>query len=945
MNVESRTRGGFAPIVEYFASVQCETLAAYLAAISSDIDADEARLIYEAAEEALQANAAFKLNRVLALELHAAKLAGQLDGENASGQFASFVEYALRPEFAAHLDRRYPPLRRRLRCALDRQRAAIEALLARFVADRDVLTSLLGGRPGRLTGLALGQGDLHAGGQSVARLSLENGAVMYKPRSLRIDRVLDSFLARLFVDNANRIRVPAVIDRGEYGWAAFVAHSYCDGGDELRAFYGGLGRWLAVLRLLGGTDIHFENLIAAGPLPIAVDVESLFTAVRPIAASGYGEAHDLARRLIQNSVLRTGIVPFRAPVLGFDNVDLSAAGALKGEQPQVRAPTITGEGTVDARVQIVDVDMKPALNHPSPHPELHRYWDEIGSAFLETTRHLRKLDANGDLAPLLSAFEGCRVREIRRATMIYSEIGRMLWHPAALHNEAGAVERARNLFARNAAVSPIAPSSPEEIAGEIDDLRHGDVPIFVARLSRDGIESALVDWRNMRMELEEILIRSALVVTKMNDDFVAPPTNDDRRRHARYPHAAQLDARRCQLAAQAVERLLQLAVRGGDGSVTWIAPEFRGDGWRVQPLQPNTYSGLGGIAVALAGYRREVESGRADFVPGVSQALDGILQVLNVMIDAEESKTVGGFSGAGGHIWSWLTLYDLLGQEPLLANAIACAKMLERDGFEADAYLDIIDGCCGAIVPLLGLAEATADRRWLALAARAGRHAESLVFVGDSGLHWSTIAFPEPTGGFVHGATGIAWSLTRLVLAGAGSDADRVRWKRLADAVLAFQDSLFDEPLGIWDNRRPPDCTIHAWCNGSIGIGLAAGDLYVRSGEQRHLRDLRRAVAAAQHGWGITHTLCHGDFSVWELLVRASAIDREAPAIDREALTARVISALEEHYVNPAGTIREAYTPGLMTGLAGVVHSLIRMHPDSSLASPLLFERETRIAA
>lgn len=943
MTAQSRIHDGFDPIVRHFTAASCEALDAYLAAISSDIDADEARIIHAVAAETLQANARIRLNRVLLLELHAAKRAAQLGGDDDSSRFAQFVQYCLTPEFSQHLDRRYPPLRQRLRCMLDRQRAAIEAFLARFVADRDALAPLLGGPSGRLTSLALGQGDLHAGGQSVARLSFENGAVMYKPRSLRVDRVLDAFLARVFVGGTNRIRVPEVIDRGDYGWAAFVTHRYCDGEDELHAFYRGLGHWLAVLRLLGGTDIHFQNLIAAGPVPTVVDVESLFAVIRPSTESNFGAAHDLAQKLIQNSVLRTGIVPFRASVLGFDNVDLSAAGSLKGEQPQIRAPTIVGEGTTNARVQIIDVDVAPALNHPSPNPDLHRYWDEISNAFLETTRALRKLDTEGELASLISAFEGCQVREIRRPTMVYGEIGRMLWHPASLHKEAEAIERARNLFAGNATVIPSAPSSPQEIAGEIDDLRHGDVPIFIARLTRERIATSLNEWRTMRVELEEILIRSALVVTKLNNDIVAPPSDNVHRCHARHSHAARLDARRRKLAAQAVERLLQLAVRGGDGSVTWIAPEFSGNAWHVQPLQPDIYSGLGGVAVALAGYHHEVERGCADFVPGVERTLEGTLRVFKAMVDGKKPRTIGGFNGYGGHIWSWLALYDLLRREPLLANAIASAEMLERDGFEADNYLDIMDGCCGTIVPLLNLADATADPRWLALAAQAGRQAESLIAVDEHGVHWSTIAFSAPTGGFVHGATGVAWALERLVLAGAGSEADRRRWKALVDAVFAFQDSLFDEAVGNWDNRRSPaGDTVHTWCNGSIGIGLAAGDLYARSGDKRHLSDLRRAVAAAQHGWGITHTLCHGDLSLWELIVRAAVLDPESPAIDRDAATAQVISALEEHYFRSAGMRREVYTPGLMIGLAGVIHALNRMHADCTLPSPLLFERRVQ---
>lgn len=943
MTAQSRIPDGFAPIIRHFTAASCEPLFARLAEISSAVDAGEAQVIRTAAENALQANVRIKLNRVLLLELHAAKVTGQLTAADDPGQFAQFVQSALTPEFASHLDARYPPLRRRLQGALERQCAAIEALASRFVADRDALASLLGNPPGQLTALALGQGDLHAGGQSVARLSFERGEVMYKPRSLRIDGALDAFLSRVFANAAERIRVPRVIERDEYGWAAFVAHRYCNGEAELRTFYRGLGHWLAVLRLLGGTDIHFENLIAAGPLPIVVDVESLFSAIWPNTASSYGEAHALAESLIRNSVLRTGIVPFRASILGFSNVDLSSAGALKGEQPQVRVPVIAAEGTTDAHLQVVDTDVEVASNHPSPQPELHRYWDEICGAFLDATARLRRLDAEGELDSLLSAFDACQIRDIRRPTMVYGELGRMLWHPASLHDEASAVERARSLFEGNAAVVRNAPSSRAEIDREIDDLRHGDVPIFVARLTRERIDAVVADWRAMRPELEDVLIRSALMAAKLNQDLVAPMHEEGHRHPPPSPSAMPLDARRRGLAAQAVERLLRLAIRGSDGSATWIAPEFAGDGWQVKPLQPDVYSGLGGVALALAGYAREVERGRADVVSGVEQALEGALHVFKAMADGSRPKTVGGFNGHASHVWSWLALYDLLRQEPLLANAVACAEKLEQHGFDADGHLDVMDGCCGAIVPLLGLAEATADPRWLALAARAGEHAQTIIRIDERGARWTTVAFEEPSGGFLHGATGIAWSLKRLALSGAGSEADRARWMTLANAVFALQDSLFEEPLGNWDNRRSPaGNSVHTWCNGSVGIGMVAGDLYRRTGEERHLRDLRRALAATRHTWGITHTLCHGDFSAWELAARMATVDPAAAAIDREAQTARVVAALEPRFSRWASMDREGYTPGLMTGLAGVVHHLNRMHPDCTLPSPLLLERRVQ---
>ncbi len=928
---------GFDPIVRHFTSAARATFATCLERFSPQLAPDEVRLIQGVAEDALHANARRKLYRVLLLEMHAAKRAGMLTAADDADRFEQFVAYAMRDEFAALLDRYYPSLRARLGLALNLQCDAIEKLLMRFVADRSRLDELMRRPPGRLVGLALGQGDLHQGGQSVARLAFEGGSVMYKPRSVAIDATLDAFLAHLFGQGEVRIRVPEVIDCGEYGWAAFVEQRYCQDDVELHTFYRGLGHWLAVLRLLGGTDIHLENLVAVGPVPVVVDVESLFA--RPFAnpPSNYGDAYDLAQELICDSVLRTGIVPVRTSAFGLGEVDFSAAGGMPGEQPKLRAPTIANEGTTDARVEIIAVEMDVAQNHPSPQPELPRFWNDIGDGFLEATEQLRKLDVGGQLKPRMEAFIDCRVREIRRPTRIYAEIGHMLWHPSSLHEEAKALEQAHELLAAHAATLSMAPSAAQEIAGEIDDLCHGDIPMFTALLTDDRIEATLANWRTMRVELEEMAIRTALVVKVLNHQIDQPGQAQGNSFAPALP-STDFDRDRRRLASEAMKRLLHLAVRGKDGSATWIAPGASPSGWHVRPLHTDLYSGLGGVAVALAAYLRETERGRADPVPDVAQVLDGTLQVLHAMTDAGEPSGIGGFTGYGSYIWYWLVLHDLLKRPELLAKAIACAKALERQGFDEDRSLDIIDGSAGVIVPLLGLAEKTGDSRWLDLAARAGRRLESTATLDEHGARWSTLAFEDPIGGFAHGAAGIGWALARLALSDAGEESDRQRWETLASAAFDFQDSLFDTSMGNWCERAEGHVEIYTWCGGSVGIGLAAIDLYQRSGDTDYLRDLRRALAAAGDRWNSSHTLCHGNFSQWELLVRASELDPASAPIGRDEANVHVISAIEQQHDLAGSLTYEAFAPSLMTGLAGVIYSLLRMHPDSRLATPLLME-------
>lgn len=939
---QTEAADAFARIHHHFAASSCSTFEARLSEIGHLLSPEETSIFRSTANEALYKSTRLRLSRVLLLELHAARLAGALDADNETAQFEQFVENALQPAFAEHLDRRYPPLRARLETLLANQANAIHLLASRFAADREELVKLLGLPAGRLISVALGQGDLHAGGQTVARLTIDGGTVMYKPRSLRVDETLDAFLRHIFGESMERVRVPPVIDHHDYGWAAFVEHRYCESDEELRIFYRGLGHWLAVLRLLGGTDIHLENLIASGPVPVVIDVESLFSLPIPADPSGYGQAYDLAAALIRGSVLRTGIVPYRTPALGFDGADVSAAGSLPDQQPLVHTPVIVDEGKLSARVEVVSVDMVTASNHPSPRPKVSLYWDQISEGFLDASARLHALDAEGSLASLLARFEGCRVREVLRPTQAYVELGRMLWHPASLHDEEKAIEHARDLLVRNAAIVPIAPSTPAAIMAEIDDLRHGDVPMFAFSLGLRQIKDVYADWRSMRIELEELTIRSALVATDLNQRIRDRDEEASGRFYAaRQPHTHRLEQRRRQLAAEAVERLLRLSVRGDDGSVTWITPEIGRSGWLVQPVYADVYFGLCGIALALAGYQFEVEHGRADAVTGLNETVTGALMVMRAMEVADKPQTVGGFSGFGGQIWAWLSLYELRQEPEFLTRAKARAEALEQVGFASDELFDIIDGASGAILPLLGLAEVTGDARWLTLAADAARHLEKSALLDERGARWPLAGVAEPAGGFAHGASGVAWSLARLVLAECGDHAERARWSELSERAFAFQDSLYDNEQGNWIDIRENagDNSFHTWCNGGVGIGLAACDLYARTGNARHLRNLRRAAAASRDKWGTSHTLCHGDMSLWELQVRASDLDPEGSAIDTDQASSQIISAIEEHRGMVGGLTRAAFTPGLMTGLAGAIHGLNRMHPECALASPLLLER------
>lgn len=943
-------------------------LAADLALVRG-LGGTERAAIRQGAGEALYETVHRKLCRTLVLELHAARETGMLTAADSAARWSEFIAMSASRDYWDSLAVHYPTMLSRVDVMMANRRAAALALGRRLAADRGVLGTLVGGELGELVEARFGAGDSHRGGRSVAVLRFGGGSAVYKPRSVHVDRVLDEVLREVFGDGPGRIRVPAVVvgrdadggdggggGDGDYGWAQYAEHQYCDSGSQLSHFYRGIGHWLAVTQLLGGSDLHAENVIACGPVPVVVDCETLFTPVLPAPPSGLGLATDRAVALVERTVLRSGILPSRGIALGWRGVDSSAVGSLPGQQPVAERPVLIGGGTDQARIGSEPVHVGGVVaSHPSEQPSLVAYWGRVLDGFDEATERLRSLDRDGALAPLVARFSHCPVRTVLRGTEAYAEIGRMLWHPVSLHDPQTAADRAALLMTKMAQSLPGVPDDPRVVEAEIAELLVGDIPYFATtpahgRLTgpaglgwlaeRDLAADALTRWRELDVELDRRVIGATLVTAYLNEGAKI----GGKQMSSGMLNTADLDRRRRALAADLLARCRDSAMRGEDGTVTWIAPVLSQTGWAVQPLGQDLYGGLAGVAVLLAAYRYETEAGRADPVDGLEPLLAATLRSMRAAEDlAERSETdglrlrpalPGAYLGLGSQMWSWLTLHHLGAAPDGVDRAAALATEVLMDAVAEDEESDLLVGAAGAIVPLLLLAASTGDQRWLSRASEVGDRVIARAWRRDGLASWPTDRWARGMGGFAHGATGIGWALARLALeTGAQQYADA------AHEAFAFEESLWSDRLDGWLDLRDPAQTevVAAWCHGAVGIGLANADLRRRGWPAARAVTARRSIldrAAAmteRQGFGWNHTLCHGDFGSWEL---ARAAIPEADAAGRARLDASVIGSVEAN--GPvSGMSRDAFSPGLLGGLGGVAYQLLRMSDDSALPSPL----------
>ncbi|MER7708792.1 lanthionine synthetase LanC family protein, partial [Kitasatospora sp. NPDC097605] len=182
---------------------------------------------------------------------------------------------------------------------------------------------------------------------------------------------------------------------------------------------------------------------------------------------------------------------------------------------------------------------------------------------------------------------------------------------------------------------------------------------------------------------------------------------------------------------------------------------------------------------------------------------------------------------------------------------------------------------------------------------------------------------PAPAGaGFAHGSAGVGW------------------------ALLRFAEAVGEPPEG--PHHRAGLAALHAatavrsregsWCRGRPGVALAVVDSPLALADrgladwaQRAVRNTARAAPLGDH------SLCHGELGVLELLGRHGPAAGRTPWVRRAGA---LLAAVDQDGPR-SGTPDQVPHPGLLTGLAGIGHGLLRLGfpdrvPPALLLRPLV---------
>lgn len=871
----------------------------------------------------------------------------------------------------ARLFREYPVLARRLGRISQLWVEANAEFLGRLEADVPELERLFGDEEfGNVVELKPSLSDPHRGRRSVVALKFASGRkLVYKPKDMGTEAAYHRLLAWLNEQGAPLpFKVLKVLDRSTHGWVEFVEHLPCQDQDEARHYYERAGMLLCLFYVLEGTDCHFENIIASGEYPVLIDTETLMHHRARAMVPENENAQTEAFEQIGHSVLRTGLLP-RWELSADERTayHISGLGEADEQELAIRAPKWVRVNT--DRMALVTAPIKLPARENVPRLDdaplsLQEHSPQVVDGFRRMYRFL--LDHRDALLGSDPLCELAReqVRFVFRATRVYALVLRNLQNRRYLRDGADRSIQLEQLG--RAQVSPRdAVDEPDKkplfwpvFAAERRAMEESDIPFFTARASSDAlivspgqeieacfeepsfdlVLSVLEGIDHDDLERQVAYIEGSMYAHLARESAASYPAAEETEEDvsAGPPSSEAFVAPALALA----EAIRSRAIRAGDGSAAWIAPQYlvQAERYQLQPMDYNLYGGTCGVALFLAAAE--------GFSPGSSYgelALAAVRPLQSALGRRPDrlAKTmgIGGASGLGSVAYSLLHVSRLLDEPALLEDARRVADLITEDLIEADRVLDVIGGAAGALLSLLALYEARPDPKVLEQAIACGEHLLETRTATETGPRaWVTDEGLRTTG-FSHGTAGIVYALLRLY--------EHTRDARLLEAAeeaIAYEDTQYSPENRNWADyaKSGEPGYLWQWCRGAPGIGLARlGGLSILDTEQVR-EDIELALQTTlEFGVkGVDHPCC-GNLGRAEILLSAGQrLSRPELEEAARARAWRTVTRAEQSggFLSHPMLPKQVDNPGFFQGTAGIGYELLRMARPDQLPSVLLWE-------
>lgn len=846
-------------------------------------------------------------------------------------RYAAFVD-ELRRQGLRDLFMEKPVLARLLSTILESWLTVSSEMIVRLACDLEILARTFspGCDLGPVVGIDYAVSDRHEGGRAVSVVRFASDVlVVYKPKELGVQHAWHEFVDWVNENGASLPLVaPRILRREGYGWVEFMEHLPCADQEDTRHYYRRAGMVLCLVYLLEGTDCHVGNVIAHGPQPIPIDLETILHPVRvdDLVVQGHPAVAAATAPLLA-SVLATSFLPTWVEGIDDNVIELGGIGVAHTSVARclrfvnVNIDSMRLDAFVDELVHVKHLPYVGGVPVPSD-----GYGQDIAAGFEVMYRLL--LDERAALLAVdgpLALLRAQQVRVVFRPTQLYGLLLQQSKERRYLRDGVDWSMRFEFLCRyfewghENDRMWPL-------FSAELASLVQLDIPFFTTRSDSDTLSLPTGDvvagcfqsTSYLRLldrieNMNEKILEEQLALIRFSVD---PPRVPELHRSVTSASAAPLDpSTAVDAALEIAAQLRAVAVRAGDGAAWLGAVPLPGEErFRFDEIGHGLYSGSGGVALFLAALERV--TGGAGYKDLALAALAPLRGALHGNQNAGRTRELGVAQGHGSIIYTLSQCAELLGEAALSSDARLAALAVSDAQIAACRSVGMMTGLAGALMGLLTLLRATSDAAVLDRVGSCARNLASIVL--DE-------RFRERAAiGVAHGSAGVGYALARAF--------EVTKDERLLDAsrkVVQIERALLNNVRAA---SARPDPVAGRWCRGIVGIGLLRAQ-----GGALLAGDTGDEVEAALHAaltMPITQvdSLCCGNFG------RVEALHTLALEAEREDLRVRALCLASEVLAlsrksGGFGWIAgdDAQNPGLFCGLSGVGYALLRLARPNTL--------------
>lgn len=788
----------------------------------------------------------------------------------------------------------------------------IRVLFVRVAEQKaEIEAQLLDGRCfTQITKIVSDAGDLHNHGQTTALITTDAGTFVYKPHAPGIDGLMREMTQRWFSDT---MRVPQVVAGSGYGFHEYIDNRPAATVEEAEAFYTHLGGQCAVFQMLGSYDLHMENFLALGDMPVPIDLETMLAPQARYGLDSMNGDRPAFFEDIDHSLFGSAILPFSMEGTQFSIL-------MNDTERNPSAPNLDGK-----RTTVLDYE----------------------EAFLRGFRTIyhRCMAHREALAAFLHDYPAVPVRKVMHNTSGYMKLLLKLYsfREKSKHDDLTLLKQI--LGSPESAVG--IPDYATIAACEAESIQSGNVPYFYtmsngvdlmcegrivypAFMKSCAIDQALKRLKRMsetEMNFEIRLFQEAF--HKMIRRIKQPPTPQRRLG----PNVGCVNL--LEEAEQVFRQLDADSVLSPGGGVNWMA--LNEQAGMVMPLNVGLCSGLTGILLFLSALQAKTE--KTEIRTKAIAYCNEILSLHEYFIDGSvqhrDLQSIDFAAGTAGILLGLCLANEHL--HDARCDVLIQKRMQQLRELPEGKQLrsDFMTGMAGLVHVLcrLPLRDEGLIRRF------ADQLLEKRNLDTKLGFKiWNTIDKPRGISGVGHGQAGIGaalWSAWQVL----GEEKYRLaaldcfRWEHLA----------FDERLGTWPDLREITAKpvyMHGFCSGAPGIGMALlGCDGLRDALDTYDQDMQRALDAAGKEAPLDRDhLCCGNMAAIEfLLTYGRRMHSDAALKQAEDRMAECLAHREEtgkfQFSSPG--YQATFVQDLFYGISGIGYTLLRMM-DEEMQTVLL---------